>query len=201
VVGPTAAPGGVPPKPPGRGPGRRPTRQPAGRPTLLTPQLEAQLVAQVKRVGALSLAARCCGVTPAAVLDWCARGRGTNRHDRPPTPATVRFVRAIEKAQAEFQASRVELIHDAAKAKPECWTAAAWTLERLDPDTWGRRDRVDVSGQITVTEVRGLLVAMIGVMERYVPAERRETEFANLLAEARQFGGDRVDPVPLPRSA
>jgi hypothetical protein len=35
------------------------------------------------------------------------------------------------------------------------------------------------------------------VMERYVPTERRETEFANLLAEARELGGGSVISGPL----
>jgi hypothetical protein len=83
--------------------------------------------------------------------------------------------------------------------RPEHWTAAAWSLERFDPEHYGRRNRVDVSATITVAEVRGLLLAMIGVLERYVPVERRETELANLLAEARELGGGSVVALPPPR--
>src|SRR4029077_3718939 len=67
------------------------------------------------------------------------------------------------------------------------------------PGHVGRKDRVDVSATITVAEVRGLLIAVIGVLERYVPVERREAEFANLLATAREFGGDQVGALPGPR--
>jgi hypothetical protein len=52
-----------------------------------------------------------------------------------------------------------------------------------------------------VLEVRGLLLAMIGVLERYVPVERRETELANLLAEARELGGANVLALPPPRES
>jgi hypothetical protein len=54
-----------------------------------------------------------------------------------------------------------------------------------------------VAGTITATEVRGLLIAMISVFERYVPLERREAEFANLLAEARELGGGAVISGPV----
>jgi hypothetical protein len=78
--------------------------------------LERQLVKAVGRVGALTLAARCCGVSYDVLLDWLARGRGTHRTGRPPTPQYVRFVRRIEKAQAQFHAARVEIIERAARA-------------------------------------------------------------------------------------
>jgi molybdenum-dependent DNA-binding transcriptional regulator ModE len=96
---------------------RRPRRRGRiGRPTTLTPLLERQLVKAVGRVGALTLAARCCGVSYDVLLDWLARGRGTHRTGRPPTPQYVRFVRRIEKAQAQFHAARVEIIERAARA-------------------------------------------------------------------------------------
>jgi hypothetical protein len=96
---------------------------------------------------------------------------------------------------------RLRNIRAAGKAKPELWAADGWQLERRWPDRYGRRTAVDVSGTITFMEVRGLLLAMIGVLERYVPPERREAEFANLLAEARELGGGSVVALPTPRGS
>jgi hypothetical protein len=113
----------------------------------------------------------------------------------------VDFAAALEKALGRYECDQLAGIQAAAAAKPENWTARAWQLGRWDPSRYGKRTAVDVSGTITVTEVRGLLVAMIGVLERYVPPERRETEFANLLAEARELGGGSVVALPPPRES
>jgi transposase len=55
------------------------------------------------------------------------------------------FLDAIEKATAEAETSDVVTIKQASKTN---WQAAAWRLERKNPDRWGRRDFVksEVSG-------------------------------------------------------
>jgi hypothetical protein len=169
-------------------------RRRLGRPTILTAELKDEIVARVREVGALATAARCAGVSVRVAREWFARGLGQDP-DRPCTPLFADFAHGIEKARGDFVARRIRRIEQAAEGGT--WTADAWAVERIDPDTWGRKDRVDVSGTITFTEVRGLLVAMIGVLSRYVPTERRETEFANLLAEARKLGGGSVVSVPV----
>jgi hypothetical protein len=169
-----------------------------GRPPVLTPQLKDQIVALVREVGALTTAARCVGVPVSVAREWLARGLG-NDPDRPRTALYAAFADGIEKARGDFVARRIRRIERVAEGGT--WTADAWAVERIDPDTWGRKDRLDVSGTITVMEVRGLLLAMIGVLERYVPPERRETEFANLLAEARELGGGSVVALPTPRES
>jgi hypothetical protein len=149
-------------------------------------------------VGALTTAASCVGVPVSVAREWLARGLG-NDPDRPRTALYAAFADGIEKARGDFVARRIRRIERVAEGGT--WTADAWAVERIDPDTWGRKDRLDVSGTITVMEVRGLLLAMIGVLERYVPPERRETEFANLLAEARELGGGSVVALPTPRES
>jgi hypothetical protein len=173
-----------------------PRRRPRiGRPPRLTPALQEKLVAAVRAVGWINPAARQCGIPEPVVREWLARGRG--QHVRPRTAEFAAFAAEIDAAQAEWEASKLALIDTAARTKTECWNAAAWALERHAPERYGRRTAVDVSGTITVTEVRGLLIAMISVFERYVPLERREAEFANLLAEARELGGGAVISGPV----
>jgi hypothetical protein len=182
----------------GGGNGARGVRRLGGRPTTLTPELSAQIVALVREVGALATAARCAGVPVSVAREWLSRGLG-NDSNRPQTGLYASFADGVEKARGEFVARRIRRIEHAAEGGT--WTADAWAVERVDPDTWGRKDRVDVSATITVAEVRGLLLAVIGVLERYVPVERRETELANLLAEARELGDGRVLALPQPRES
>ena len=159
-----------------------------GRPPRLTPLLAKHLVAAVRRMGWLSPAARACGVPENVVAEWVSRGRGTHP-TRPATHAYAHFAQAIEKAQADWEASKLALIDTAARAKVECWTAAAWQLERHAPERYGRRDRVDVSGTVTLVEVRALLMAVVRLVERYVPQERRAAELADLAAVAGELAG------------
>jgi len=53
------------------------------------------------------------------------------------------FCESIKKAIAEARARNVTIIQ---KHAVNNWTAAAWWLERSDPESWGKRDRVEMSG-------------------------------------------------------
>jgi hypothetical protein len=64
----------------------------------------------------------------------------------------------------------------AAAKKPESWGAAAWKLERFDRQQYGRRDHVDVSGTLTLVQLRALLVGIVKLVERYVPEHRRHAD-------------------------
>jgi hypothetical protein len=79
------------------------------------------------------------------------------------------------------------------RRRSRTWTADAWAVERVDPDTWGRRDRLDVSGTMTVVEMRAFFVAVVGLLERYVPPERLEAELANLIAATDEIAGGMRD--------
>lgn len=57
----------------------------------------------------------------------------------------VLFAYLLEKAQAEAEVEMLTRIRIAAKA-PNHWQAAAWMLERKNPDRWGRRERVQMEG-------------------------------------------------------
>jgi transposase len=176
-------------------------RRRIGRPTTLTPKLAKKLARLVREMGRVEPAARVCGIPPPTVQEWIARGENRHSQGRPPTRAYAAFAAAIEKALGEWEQDRLRNIRAAGKAKPELWAADGWQLERRWPDRYGRRTAVEHTGTITVMEVRGLLLAMSGVLERYVPVERREAELANLLAEARELGGGGVVALPLPRES
>jgi hypothetical protein len=50
---------------------------------------------------------------------------------------------------------------------------------------------------VTLVEVRALLIWVANVVERYVPAERREAELADLAALTGQLAGGAAQPPAL----
>jgi hypothetical protein len=78
--------------------GRVTPRRRPGRPTLLSDGAGDVLLAAVRAGNRLSVAARAAGPSPSTVEEWMRRGRGLDV--RPSTPVFVRFVEAIEVAQA-----------------------------------------------------------------------------------------------------
>jgi hypothetical protein len=158
-----------------------------GRPTRLTPALAAQLVAAVRETGWLRPAALRCGVNEALVREWVQRGKGEHP-TRPATRKYAAFAADIARARGDWEARQLAVLDAAAAKKPEAWGAAAWKLERFDREQYGRRDRLDLSGMVAVIEVRALLMGVFELVERYVPAERQESEIANLAALANQIG-------------
>jgi len=165
---------------------RRP--RPGGRPTRLTPALAAQLVAAVRETGWIGPAAARCGIPENVAREWIQRGKGEHQ-TRGATREYAAFAGAIARAQGEWEAHELAVLDAAAAKKPECWGAAAWSLERFNREQYGRRDRVDVSGTLTVVEMRAFFVAVMQLMERYVPAERREAEARNLIAVVDELAG------------
>jgi hypothetical protein len=48
-----------------------------------------------------------------------------------------------------------------------------------------------MAGMIAIEEVKALLAEVVGLVETYVPPERRQAELDNLAAVAAQITGDR----------
>ncbi len=76
--------------------------------------------------------------------------------------ACAEFIEECERAQAQRSVQALATILKAAKDGE--WTAAAWYLERSDPDNWGRRERRDVtlSGSIDVAGAEQRLAELVG---------------------------------------
>jgi hypothetical protein len=104
-----------------------------------TPELHEQIVAYIRQGYPKTTTFRLVGLHQDTGFDWLRYGR-----ERPDDyPHYVKLAEDIEHAIAEVQAERVDQILAAAR-DPKNWTAAAWYLERTDPQTWGRKDRVQV---------------------------------------------------------
>lgn len=89
---------------------------------------------------------RLAGIAPDTGHEWVKFGR--DFPDKYPEYAQLGL--DIEQALAEYESSRVSLVTTAADTGS--WQAAAWWLERRNPDEWGRHDRVkhEVNNRPTV---------------------------------------------------
>ena len=102
--------------------------------------LHEQIVAYIRQGYPKTTTFKLVGLNPDTGWDWLRYGR-----ERPDDyPHYVKLAEDIDHAIAEVQAERVDQILAAAQ-DPKHWTAAAWYLERTDPQSWGRKDRVELN--------------------------------------------------------
>lgn len=101
---------------------------PVGRPSLLTPEVHEKIVAVVKGGSLLETAAAVAGVGRRTVYDWLEQGAAGVE------PYAV-FATAVAQAKAEGESRNVMLI---ARAGAKDWRAAAWLLQRQNPEKYGQ---------------------------------------------------------------
>jgi transposase len=127
-----------------------------GRNTKLTKQVQAKIVRLLKQGNTFEVAALSAGISRSTFYNWLQLGEIIDGEDRP-EELYIDFREAIEMAVAQAEADRVKTIMDAAKGTGRYkdaadWKAAAWFLERRNPEEWGRRDRlkaeIDHSGEV-----------------------------------------------------
>lgn len=75
-------------------------------------------------------AARCADVGEATFYDWCK--------------TKPEFVESLKKARNQGEAANLAIIH---KFKQRTWQAAAWLLERQNPEEYGIRSRMELTGK------------------------------------------------------
>lgn len=102
--------------------------------TSLTPAVSKALCDAMRTGLCLSHAAALVGISPATVREWIRRGEGTD--DRPDAEPFATFATAMRKARADGDVAMVAVINSAAEDGQ--WRAAAWMLERRNPQQWGR---------------------------------------------------------------
>lgn len=144
------------------------------------------------------------GINPDTGFLWLRQGR--EQHNE----TLAKFERVAERCVAHFNAKQIEMINGAAQSgAPNTWQAAAWMLERRDPENWGRRDKTTIThederplvqlNQVVLVdsgarnEARALLerIASPGAYKSLGVGVRREPE-----DEAIDVGGvsEQVDP-------
>lgn len=95
------------------------------------------------------------GIHPDTGFAWLRRSREGDDE------LLVRFERVLERAVAQFNARQLEMINASAQSgAPNTWQAAAWLLERRDPDNWGRRDKTTIeAGDKPLLQINAVILA------------------------------------------
>lgn len=84
------------------------------------------------------------GLNPETGHDWRYKGR----KEPEKYPEYAAWNARIEETMAEVQAEMVDVVRSTAlSGAPNTWQAAAWYLERTDPENWSKRDKVTVQNE------------------------------------------------------
>lgn len=97
------------------------------RPTKRTPERETRLLNAIRAGNTRRAACAYAGISDETLANWGRR--------------SLDFLDSLTCAEAESEVALVAIVRTAATTD---WRAAAHLLERRWPETWGRRDRVDV---------------------------------------------------------
>lgn len=93
------------------------------------PEARERVLVYLRRGLYRSDAAKCAGITYKTLREWMLADS-----------AFCAAVKAAESVSVDALAAKIE----AAANDPRHWTAAAWLLERRNPQKYGKRERVEV---------------------------------------------------------
>lgn len=128
--------------------GPKPVKKPVGAPLKLTEMVIVELRNALRTGAYVETAVAHVGIHKDTYYRWMRKGREEREHiDNGKRPRKtyglyLRLYDAVIKAQADAEVRDLAII---SKAAEDHWQAAAWKLERRNPDRWGRR-RTEISG-------------------------------------------------------
>jgi hypothetical protein len=106
----------------------------AGRKTKLTPEFIEEASKLIAGGNTVVTVAAYMGINEDTWYTWIARG------EKEKTGIFSEFSEAIKKSKPVAKIAMLSVVTNA--ARDGNWQAAAWYLERTDPDNYGRRDRI-----------------------------------------------------------
>lgn len=126
-----------------------------GRKSRATPEFIDKLIKDIENVYYLKTACRLNQIDPGNVLRWVSQGKQHERMSHPDfgdctsncEPELIakrKLDSRIKQAQAKFTETNMRQIQKHAK---KTFPAAAWLLERTQPDEFGVKQRVEHTGQ------------------------------------------------------
>ena len=117
-----------------------------GRPSKLTPQSEKLLLDGVKLGATYADSAAYAGVSVTTVANWIERGKTSQSGEY------FDFWHKLELARSQ---GKVELLTKIEKAATDGdWRAAAWKLERRDPEGYGQQVKMRHGGDDSAPPIR-----------------------------------------------
>lgn len=102
------------------------------RPSKLSPELRDKVAGLIRAGNTVEVAADAAGIGESTFYDWMARGSKAGKAEAP----FREFREVVERAQGEAEAVLVTRIAKA--AQDGSWSAAAWLLERRNPERWAK---------------------------------------------------------------
>ena len=99
------------------------------RPVKLTPELTQEITTYIRDGNSPTISATLVGISPSTYFNWMSKGSNQE-------PRFMEFLESIKRANAQSIVNRVALIARAADSGN--WRAAAWLLERIAPESFGK---------------------------------------------------------------
>lgn len=125
-----------------------------GRPTKLTPDTIKGLTLVFSNGASVKDACAFVGIDVSTYHKWMARG------EKAQSGEFFDFFHAIKRAQAEMRLDALARIRVASKGGN--WQAAAWLLERSDPDNWALRQKIMIEGGVPIDLINQTIRALAG---------------------------------------
>ena len=121
----------------------------AGRPTDCTPEVVETICAELRAAMTIKTACSQAGVSVTTYHNWLHRGEAGEE-------PFLGFLKAVTRAKEDGIRALAGTIRKEAVTD---WRAAAWMLERRDPDEWSRRTELTgkSGGPVEVREVKVVL--------------------------------------------
>ena len=107
-----------------------------GRPSKLTPELQEQLCAAIEAGAHPETACNLVKICIPTYYNWLAEGRKESREDY------TEFALAVDAAKARCTQRKLQTIENAAASGT--WQAAAWYLERTQPDKYALKRDINI---------------------------------------------------------
>lgn len=136
-----------------------------GRPTSLSQKLIKTIGDNIRLGATYEVAAVSVGVRINTLMVWKARGKkirevyDSGQEITEDDKLYLALVEEIEQAKAVWEISCLEVIDIAAKGGT--WAAAAWELERMKPERYGKENKTVVITDKTQQEPQGLEIKML----------------------------------------
>jgi hypothetical protein len=99
------------------------------RPTKLTAKLTREITSYIQEGNTPTVSATLVGISPSTYFDWMRKGANQQ-------PGFLEFSESIKRACAQSIVNRVA--HISRVADSGNWRAAAWMLERMAPESFGK---------------------------------------------------------------